>query len=27
VWAVSSGGVDYPLLSGAFTVVQEARYA
>ena len=27
VWAVSSGGVDYPLLTGAFTVVQEARYA
>lgn len=27
VWAVSSGGTDYPLVTGNFTVTQEVRYA
>jgi len=27
VWAVSSGGIDEPLVTGAFTVIKEARYA
>ncbi|MGA1045390.1 MAG: hypothetical protein ACO3ZY_09335 [Phycisphaerales bacterium] len=25
VWAVSSGGIDYPLVSGSFTVIPEQR--
>jgi len=25
VWLVSSGGIDYPVLTGLFTVVQEVR--
>jgi len=25
IWAVSSGGIDYPLLSGNFTVSEEVR--
>ena len=27
VWAVSSGGIDYPLVTGSFTVLPEVRYA
>lgn len=27
VWAVSSGGIDYPLVTGNFTVLPEVRYA
>lgn len=27
VWLVSSGGIDYPLLYGSFTVVEEVRNA